>query len=101
MVVAAAAAAVVVVVVVLVMLLVVVLVVVVLLVVVVAAAAIQEPCSLVNALRPVARGMSCAHVFLSDETLPLAGPLLLPPAAFVQPVCWCVVCVVDLPPSRA
>jgi len=30
-------------------------------VVVVAAAAMQEPCGLVNVLRPVARGMSCAH----------------------------------------
>ena len=35
----------------------------VLVMVVVVAAAMQEPCSLVNVLRPVARGMSRAHVF--------------------------------------
>jgi len=28
-----------------------------------AAAAMQEHCGLMDALRPVARGMSCAHVF--------------------------------------
>ena len=60
------------------------------------AAAMQEPCSLMGVLRHVARGMSCAHVFLSDEMFPLAGPLLLLPAAFVQAVCWCVVCVVEV-----
>jgi len=66
-----------------------------LLLLVVVVAAMQGPCSPVNVLWPVARGMSCARVFLSDETLPLARPCCCPlPRSTAM-------CVVDLLRGRA
>ena len=70
-------------------------------VMVVVAAAMQEPCSFVNIYGLLPAACHVHTFFLSDEMLPLAGPQLLPPAAFAQPVCWCAVCVVELPRRRS
>ena len=63
----------------------------VLVMVVVVAAAMQEPCGLVNVLRPVTRGVSCAHAFCLMKCCYWPPPCCCPLPRC--PACMLVCCV--------